>query len=29
MPSVNGQGFMRQDSLGSGLSVPMWLLFSW
>jgi len=29
MPSLNGQGFMRQESLGSGLSVPMWLLFSW
>jgi len=29
LPTGNGQTFMRQDSLGSGLSVPMWLLFSW
>ena len=29
VPSSNGQNFTRQDSLGSGLSVPMWLLFSW
>jgi len=29
MPTGNGQTFLRQDSLGSGLSVPMWLLFSW
>jgi hypothetical protein len=29
MPTGNGQTFTRQDSLGSGLSVPMWLLFSW
>jgi hypothetical protein len=29
IPSANGQSFTRQDSLGSGLSVPMWLLFSW
>jgi hypothetical protein len=29
MPSSNGQSFIRYDSLGSNLSVPMWLLFSW
>jgi Protein of unknown function (DUF2782) len=29
VPTSNGQNFTRQDSLGSGLSVPMWLLFSW
>ena len=29
LPTGNGQTLMRQDSLGSGLSVPMWLLFSW
>lgn len=29
VPTGNGQGFTRHDSLGSGLSVPMWLLFSW
>jgi Protein of unknown function (DUF2782) len=29
VPSANGQTMTRQDSLGSGLSVPMWLLFSW
>jgi hypothetical protein len=29
VPTGSGQNFMRQDSLGSGLSVPMWLLFSW
>ena len=29
VPSGNGQTFNRMDSLGSGLSVPMWLLFSW
>jgi hypothetical protein len=29
VPTGNGQNFTRQDSLGSGLSVPMWLLFSW
>jgi hypothetical protein len=29
VPTGNGQSFARQDSLGSGLSVPMWLLFSW
>jgi hypothetical protein len=29
LPTGNGQTFTRQDSLGSGLSVPMWLLFSW
>ena len=29
VPNSNGQNFTRQDSLGSGLSVPMWLLFSW
>jgi len=29
IPNSNGQSFTRQDSLGSGLSVPMWLLFSW
>lgn len=29
LPTGNGQTLVRQDSLGSGLSVPMWLLFSW
>ena len=29
VPTSNGQNLTRQDSLGSGLSVPMWLLFSW
>ncbi len=29
VPSGNGQTFNRMDSLGSGLSVPMWMLFSW
>jgi len=29
LPTGNGQTLTRQDSLGSGLSVPMWLLFSW
>ncbi len=29
VPSGNGQAFQRFDSLGSGLSPPMWLLFSW
>jgi len=29
IPNSNGQSFTRQDSLGGGLSVPMWLLFSW
>ena len=29
VPTNNGQNLTRQDSLGSGLSVPMWLLFSW
>ena len=29
VPSGNGQTFNRMDSLGGGLSVPMWLLFSW
>jgi len=29
VPTGNGQSFTRHDSLGSGLSVPMWLLFSW
>jgi len=29
VPSGNGQTFLRYDSLGTGLSPPMWLLFSW
>ena len=29
VPSSNGRNFIRYDSLGSNLSVPMWLLFSW
>jgi len=29
VPSGNGQTFQRFDSLGTGLSPPMWLLFSW
>ena len=29
VPNGNGQSFIRYDSLGSSLSVPMWLLFSW
>jgi hypothetical protein len=29
VPSSNGKNFIRYDSLGSNLSVPMWLLFSW
>jgi hypothetical protein len=29
VPTGNGKNFTRMDSLGSGLSVPMWLLFSW
>ncbi|HQR12392.1 MAG TPA: DUF2782 domain-containing protein [Casimicrobiaceae bacterium] len=29
VPSGNGRTFNRMDSLGSGLSVPMWMLFSW
>jgi Protein of unknown function (DUF2782) len=29
VPSGNGRTFNRMDSLGTGLSVPMWLLFSW
>ena len=29
VPTSDGQNFTRQDSIGSGLSVPMWLLFSW
>ncbi|MCC7327885.1 MAG: DUF2782 domain-containing protein [Burkholderiales bacterium] len=28
-PTPNGQAFIRRDSLGTGLSVPMWQLFSW
>lgn len=28
-PSANGQTFIRRDSLGTGVSVPMWQLFSW
>jgi len=29
VPSGNGQTFIRRDSLETGLSTPMWLLFSW
>jgi hypothetical protein len=29
VPNSNGRNFIRYDSLGSNLSVPMWLLFSW
>jgi Protein of unknown function (DUF2782) len=29
VPTGNGRTFNRMDSLGTGLSVPMWLLFSW
>ena len=29
VPNSNGRDFVRYDSLGSNLSVPMWLLFSW
>jgi len=29
VPNSNGKSFIRYDSLGSNLSVPMWLLFSW
>ena len=29
VPTGNGQTFNRMDSLGGGLSVPMWELFSW
>ena len=29
VPNSNGKNFIRYDSLGSNLSVPMWLLFSW
>ena len=29
VPNSNGKNFLRYDSLGSNLSVPMWLLFSW
>jgi len=29
VPDLNGQTYIRYDSLPSGLKVPMWLLFSW
>ncbi len=29
VPTPNGQAFLRRDSLGPALSVPMWQLFSW
>ena len=29
IPDVNGQTFIRRDSLDSGLKVPLWVLFSW
>jgi hypothetical protein len=29
VPNGNGQTFIRRDSLDTGLSTPMWLLFSW
>lgn len=29
VPTANGQAFIRRDSLGPALSVPMWQLFSW
>lgn len=29
VPRPGGTTFIRRDSLDSGLSVPLWLLFSW